>query len=281
MNKIEIFYFSGTGNSLYVAKYMQSFLSNVKLTPILHMLKDETIRITTDVVGFIFPMYLATMPKPVIQFFKKIDTISSKYIFCIETRGGTISDSAFILTNILKAKRATINAFYHINVHMNSGVLGEKYKKPSNEEMQLITDKMHNILLSVKQNIINRTNHLNTDTDFFIKIPLWKKIFIVPFRFFFRPLIFKAWEAISYYSDDKCTGCKTCEKICLSQRIIFKVDKPEWQKYIRCFCCLACINYCPNKSIQVKSSIFLKSHTANNDRYSFPGIYANEISNQK
>ncbi len=55
----EIYYFSGTGNSLHVAKELQQRLPAAALTPIVRLLPQDTIRAGADTVGFVFPTTLS------------------------------------------------------------------------------------------------------------------------------------------------------------------------------------------------------------------------------
>jgi Pyruvate/2-oxoacid:ferredoxin oxidoreductase delta subunit len=67
----------------------------------------------------------------------------------------------------------------------------------------------------------------------------------------------------------------------LAQKIQMVNERPEWQKRAECFGCLACLNYCPEMSVQVESTWYLKSWTAQNRRYHHPGISAKDIAGQK
>jgi Pyruvate/2-oxoacid:ferredoxin oxidoreductase delta subunit len=57
--------------------------------------------------------------------------------------------------------------------------------------------------------------------------------------------------------------------------------KPVWHKDIQCFFCHACLNYCPEQAVQIKSSRLLKSFTEENERYSHPYATADDIAGQK
>ncbi|MGZ7067312.1 MAG: hypothetical protein ACXVHT_03350, partial [Methanobacterium sp.] len=63
----EIYYFSGTGNSLHVAKELQKRIPKTKLIPIVSLLNKENIEIISDTVGFVFPIHLAMAPAPLIE----------------------------------------------------------------------------------------------------------------------------------------------------------------------------------------------------------------------
>jgi MinD superfamily P-loop ATPase len=77
----------------------------------------------------------------------------------------------------------------------------------------------------------------------------------------------------SFYVDDNCSSCGICEEICPMNNIIMEEGKPQWQH--RCQQCLACINFCPERSIQIGKS------TLKTKRYHHPDITKYDIKNQK
>ena len=94
------------------------------------------------------------------------------------------------------------------------------------------------------------------------------------------PLITKK-ERTEFFSDEKCTGCGTCAKVCLANKIKMADSKPVWRKQMPCYACFACINYCPAQAVQIKSTPALKSYTSVQGRYHHPAVTANEIAEQK
>ena len=95
MSSIGIYYFSGTGNSLYVAKELQKRIERAKLIPVISRLDREVVETDAETIGFVFPVYFSAIPVPVKNFIKKLDLKSAKYNFAAATRIGT-SHSAFM-----------------------------------------------------------------------------------------------------------------------------------------------------------------------------------------
>ena len=85
----EIYYFSGSGNSLHVARELQKRLPESRLVSIISLLNLTKIEARGNIIGFVFPQHASQMPEIVIQFISKMDLRSSSYIFAIATRGGT------------------------------------------------------------------------------------------------------------------------------------------------------------------------------------------------
>jgi NAD-dependent dihydropyrimidine dehydrogenase PreA subunit len=88
-------------------------------------------------------------------------------------------------------------------------------------------------------------------------------------------------SSFDFYYDEKCTGCGICEQVCLAEKVHMVDGRPVWQDAVRCHGCFACLNFCPQESIQVKSKWYLKSFTEQNGRYHHPEITAKDIAAQK
>ena len=87
---VEIYYFSGTGNSLFVARDIAE-KTNGQLTSIQSVIDKERIEPSAEVVGIVFPVYYATndcgIPPIVGRFVGKLESIGLKYIFAVCTCG--------------------------------------------------------------------------------------------------------------------------------------------------------------------------------------------------
>src|SRR5665647_1679783 len=86
----EIYYFSGTGNSLFVAKELQKRIPDATVIPIVSLLDQEVIQTHGDIIGFVFPAHALTIPVAVRKFIQKLDLKQSEYIFAIATRWGCL-----------------------------------------------------------------------------------------------------------------------------------------------------------------------------------------------
>ena len=85
-----VFYFTATGNSLYVAKQLDE---NPVSIP--QILKHDNLNISDANVGIVFPIYAGRAPEIVLDFLKKA-TIKTEYLYFIGTYGN--SDSAICKT---------------------------------------------------------------------------------------------------------------------------------------------------------------------------------------
>ena len=77
----DIYYFSGTGNSLYVSRELEARIPDSNLIPIVSVLNGlnknkmdkKTVAAT---IGFVFPCHGLTIPVPVKKFLKSLEFIA-------------------------------------------------------------------------------------------------------------------------------------------------------------------------------------------------------------
>lgn len=269
----EIYYFSGTGNSLYVARKLQKGIRGTKLIPIVSLLNEENIETCSDTVGFVFPIHLAMAPRPVIEFLWKINLSSADYVFAAATRIGTRHRAFKDLDKILKKKGKSLDTFFNLNMASNDPKF-KGFKAATEEEILDIELEVQNKIVQIHNLVINKETVQQKDTEFTVSIPAF------PVLSPFLPFLNKMFD-YDFYVDSKCKGCRICEKVCLSGKIKMIDAKPVWQKDVKCFFCYACLNYCPEKAVQIKSSRFFKVYTEENERYSHPYANADDIAGQK
>ena len=282
---INIYYFSGTGNSLYVARELKSRIPDLSLIPIAGLLnerfdkKDHKLKFTAETIGFIFPCHGLTLPIPVLKFLKSIDLSSAKYIFAIVTRGGSVFHGFSKIEKILNKQRKTLDASFIINMWMNDPKL-KFFKEPTIEELRNIEANVQDKLNIIQDIITNQEQYhddINGDTFSNSK----------SFNYILERLVTFAVHHIApkvkdyFYTDTNCIGCGVCEKACLSKKIKLVNDKPVWQKDIDCYYCYTCLNYCPNQSIQIYSKFYMKSYTKERGRYTHPYARVKDMVNQK
>ncbi len=280
----EIYYFSGTGNSLYVAKELQKRIPEVELIPIVNLLDRDVIKTNGKTVGLIFPVHALTIPIAIKRFLKKIDPASAEYIFAIATRGGTVFRGFNKIDKLLKKKNKHINSQFILNMCHNEAPRSEKnYIVPSKSDILQIETTVFKKIHQISNVIKTQSSFLEKDANIIIKSSSNPLIgFLIEKLVVFAMNISEYIGGANYfYHDDKCNGCGICEKVCLSKKIKITEKKPIWQRNVLCYMCFACLNYCPKQSVQIKNIPGVKSYTAENGRYPHPYATPNDIENQK
>jgi flavodoxin len=116
--KTVIYYFSGTGNSLAVARDIAEKTSG-KLIFIPSVMDQQIIMTDADVIGIVFPVYfravLGGIPLIIRRFTKKLADISSKYIFAVCTYGMGPPDFS-ILSNAIQSRGGKLAAGFAVKM---------------------------------------------------------------------------------------------------------------------------------------------------------------------
>jgi hypothetical protein len=94
--KSTIFYFSGTGNSLYVAKKLAGSIGGCNIYSMAHSHPTEQIGGANEQIGFIFPSYYDNLPRIVQRFITDRQIHPETYIFGIVTMGRPFGQSGSI-----------------------------------------------------------------------------------------------------------------------------------------------------------------------------------------
>lgn len=264
--KPEIFYFSGTGNSIVVAREISIKLDGA-LSSISSTINQDKVKIDSDTIGLVFPCYLAQLyglPLITEKFIKKIEAIQDKYLFAVCTYGGFGPVNAIPTLNSLK-KCVEIcggEMAYGFSIKLPLNNLDyEHIPIPINRDqvkMFLKCDKtIEKIVRKVSKRARKPDNFVGIVSDLYSKAlqkilgkyvleSLKKHAHIIGSNDKgFRELIPLTDKSILL--NDKCNGCGICSKICPVENILIIDSKPNWQH--RCEMCFACDEWCPQGAI--------------------------------
>ena len=271
-----IFYFSGTGNSLYLAKKIADEIKNTDLIRISYKMKwtDENFEKFKNVeyLGIVSPVYALGLPVFVNQFIKHFFSrlkaagfSENKYIFVVLNYGG-LSGQALSQIDKLFSKMS-------VPLSLNAGLkmpdnFIPAYTIPKPEKIVKILTKSEVKLAK----IIKQIKAKNTERD--RTLPA----FILPFADWLFRMFYNAFVSMlrrknfakDFWVNENCNGCEICKQVCPVANVSLSAQKkPVWDD--KCEFCLACISWCPQKAIEYKKA------TLNKTRYSNPKIGLNEI----
>jgi ferredoxin len=262
-----IYYFSGTGNSLRIARGLKERLVNAEIIPIIPLLKSESVIPETESVGIVFPIQSFSYPWVAAEFLSKLDLSRVKYVFAIS------SSHCFYrifrkLEEIAPGGRK-FDAYFAIEMPQNYIPM---FKTPSPERVEVLYRAMEEVLDSAAKVIGSKETHRPKDS------PLWffmSHLMMPSFTAYFRRIRLPDMGR-SFYADEKCNGCGTCEKLCLAGRIEMVDGRPRWLNEIKCTYCFACLHLCPVQSVQIKGR-----NTEKKGRYRHPSVTVKDIIAQK
>jgi ferredoxin len=251
MRNTKIFYFTGSGNSLHIARDLSSALGNTELIPIATAINNP-IDLTGDRIGIVFPIFWWSLPLVVADFISKIAT--DKYVFAVATYSimpGSVLNQA---QGMLHSNNTKLSAGFCIAMPESAIFAADAFSVAKQKKRFLEANKR---IREIAEIIKQENEHRIETSIFFIN---W--IFSDVVGKYFAQKIKDSDTA--FWVDKKCNSCGICEKICPVRNIEIIDGYPKWQH--TCEQCMACIQWCPQEAIQIGKK------TLKRTRYSNPHI---------
>ena len=271
--KTEIYYFSGTGNSLFVAKQLAEKL-NANLIPIASVVSRKDIVVDADVLGIVFPTYHATfgesgIPFIVQRFLAELTGIENKYIFAVCTHGGVPGSTIQSFSELIRRKGGALSAGFSIRMSISYSTPDKiRYAlfhhdlpieiDADGRKRTFLFEKCEERICVIREIVRNqKTITLESPKIFSLLLTsvlfrLSRKMAVSRYRNLsgmkndnFEHLVKNADRALMV--GNECDGCGTCAKVCPVGNIILNNNRPEWQH--NCENCHACFTWCPKAAI--------------------------------
>lgn len=254
-----IFYFSGTGNTLSVAKKISEKLSNGKVIDIAQVV-DGGYRIeSADRIGLVMPVYVFGAPLIVEAFIDKLDVKRYQYMYVVFTHGGAPYSAVSDLRKKLENKGLHVQAGFEI-------LTPDNYIEGKNPPDQR---EAKEILQTTKKETLHVANAVQRKEATFPRTPVWQKCFGSLVRRSLKGYTAKAPGKFRFTS--ACNGCGACVKLCPRKVIALDQNRnPAWEGN-SCVMCFSCINLCPKQAIEIGKK------TIGRNRYKNPDVQLSDL----
>lgn len=221
MSKSVLFYFTGTGNSLAVARKIADRLTDSIVVPMLKGDSNTYIDSDTERIGLIYPIYMNAVPLVVAKFINNIKIIPGYYVFAVATNGGIPGMAGLNLDKVLNEQHINLDAYFELEMVNNTpkgvapkplmnldwelDITSEKVDTKLKAAYELIDEIALSVLKKEKKTLNYPTSNVKKANYLLMKL-LWS-------------ISEKSRPKLKFLFDETCTGCGLCEAVCTANRI--------------------------------------------------------------
>lgn len=236
---MNIYFFTGTGNSLKTAIELQKRIEDSKIIAI-KSIDFNKYEVISDKMIIVSPLYFYGLPLIVKDFIQYTSFLKVKSVSCIITSIYPDGIALKQISKLLQNKNMVLD--YGIYLKMPPNYVSS-YEPLSDKKRDAILKKSIIKLDKIAKDIITETTYIQKESNLFKIIVSAEKVY-------------KKWEKRVNISDNdfliknSCNLCGICTQVCSVKNITIKNNKLLFNN--KCQQCYACINLCPQKSIGYK-----------------------------
>ncbi len=232
-----ILYFSGTGNSKYVAKRIADALGDEIVNLNDRIKSSDTSPVETgERLIVVTPTYAWRIPRVVRDWLRKTELRGAKQVWFVMTCGSEIGNADKYNRELCAEKAISCMGTAQI-------VMPENYIAMFSAPQ---ADKARQIVAKAEPDIDRAIADIQADQPFApTRNNLYDRFMSGPVN----PIFYKFFvKANAFTVSSACIGCGQCAKRCPMNNVAIKAGKPVWDR--NCTHCMACICYCPVSAIE-------------------------------
>lgn len=257
-----ILYFSGTGNSLAIARQIAA-ATNDQVLPLTEAVRQD---LTSERrIGLIYPSYDFNTPPAVRNLVPRLKISTDAYIFIIITCGAQAGNSIWSVLRQLREKGIEVSYSHKLRVPDNSAIVFGRNPNDQKWKFERFSKRLDTIIADVQAE--HKAHHY----------AWWS-----PLAWFMGTKRMEQWMLRTFrpaVNETKCIGCGICSRVC-PMRNISLTDREEPTSTNaqlaavgpHCTACLACLHACPQQAIEVGGKPSPKEH-----QYRHPDIKLKDL----
>ncbi len=252
-----IYYFSGTGNSLALARDIAEKLGDARIEAV--GMAPAAVDEDCGSVGIIFPVYYYCPPSMVKRFAETVSLKNVPYVYTVATYGGSVGTSFKHLQQSIGNNGGRLSAAYSVwmpgNYIFKYGAFPEAYQN-------FVLKRSHKRAADIARCIEERKlTSIPKGGAFARRTEAGNLATVEGFGS----------TGAGFVVSDACTGCGICEKVCPVGNIKLSAENstPVWGS--ACERCVACIQWCPAQAIEYDNL------TTKRKRYHHPKVKAADL----
>lgn len=242
-----IFYFTGSGNALAIARSIASGLGDTEIVPMAKHPSGYSGG-NEERIGLVTPVYAWGPPRMVADFTRRLRPRAEQYVFAVATCGGTAGRTNIVLRKWLRANGSNLDAGFVVrgDVFASLPSMGEPLIMKlirwlaRNDMPRYAKDRIPEIAEAVA----GKHPHTPETTNF--AVDLVSSVVHGPILRSFKT------SDKGFAAGDACTSCGTCTRVCPRENVVLVEGKPVWHH--NCEACYACLHWCPEKAISFRGN---------------------------
>ncbi|MBQ9666069.1 MAG: EFR1 family ferrodoxin [Bacteroidaceae bacterium] len=225
-----VFYFTATGNSLYVARQLSA--ESVEPLSIPQVLKGQQMEFEAEEIGIVYPDFAAAAPLMVREFVEKVK-LKTPYLFSVITFGNFAANVADWWNDFCLAKGVK-------HQYINTLLMVDNYLPVFDMNEQVKIDKHIPENLAVIVADVNGRKEFISHVDSDDRMKGW----LTNLQNAHFPM---EAERLLKLNEEACIACGTCSQVCPHGN--FTMTDTAAQFKGGCEYCLACVHACPQKAL--------------------------------
>lgn len=232
-----ILYFSGTGNSEYIAKRIGNVIDD-EVVNLFDKIRNNDYASMKSKSSWVIvvPTYAWRIPHIISDWLKKTNLYGHKDIYFVMSCGGSIGNAAYYLEKLCEDKDLNNCGCAEIIMPENYIAL---FSTPTRNKALKIIEQAECVIDSIALSIKN--NEKFPKKEITIKDKMNSRII----NNLFYPMFV---HTKKFYANEQCISCGKCVEVCPLNNIKIEKEKPKWGN--QCTHCMACICRCPKEAIE-------------------------------